>query len=409
MHTVIVLALVLSAASVAECIAWPLFGVRAWKEWRRSPEVRDGLGTPPPAFPRVSVVVPAHDEERVAAGCARSILASDWPDLELVFVLDRCSDGTEAALAPVAAADPRLRIVVNRECPADWAGKCNAARVGAAHATGELVLFADADTRFDPQLIRAAVGMMRARRLDMLSLWSSPRQERWFEQVVQPVTAIVMLKLFPMRRIDGALRRRPFANGQFMLFDRRAYESFGGHAAVKDDLLEDLAFARGMHHRGMRVDSAIADGMLTVAMYDAWPAFREGWKRIFIESCVRNPRRLAEQAWQLAAIGVVLPAARTASLVLALAAVLAPDASVDEGATVLAKLAVAVAASAALLRLGVIAFAYRLGRFPVWASVLFPLATIAVARILLAGAADLRNRVPIRWGGRSYVLEPSKA
>jgi hypothetical protein len=178
---------------------------------------------------------------------------------------------------------------------------------------------------------------------------------------------------------------------------------------VKDDLLEDLAFARGMHHRGMRVDSAIADGMLTVAMYDAWPAFREGWKRIFIESCVRNPRRLAEQAWQLAAIGVVLPAARTASLVLALAAVLAPDASVDEGATVLAKLAVAVAASAALLRLGVIAFAYRLGRFPVWASVLFPLATIAVARILLAGAADLRNRVPIRWGGRSYVLEPSKA
>jgi cellulose synthase/poly-beta-1,6-N-acetylglucosamine synthase-like glycosyltransferase len=98
MHTVIVLALVLSAASVAECVAWPLFGVRAWKEWRRSPVVRDGLSTPPASFPRVSVVVPAHDEERAAAGCARSILASDWPDLEVVFVLDRCSDGTEAAL-----------------------------------------------------------------------------------------------------------------------------------------------------------------------------------------------------------------------------------------------------------------------------------------------------------------------
>ena len=55
MHTVIVLALVLSAASVAECVAWPLFGVRAWKEWRRSPEVRDGLGTPPPSLtPRFS-------------------------------------------------------------------------------------------------------------------------------------------------------------------------------------------------------------------------------------------------------------------------------------------------------------------------------------------------------------------
>ena len=409
MHTVIVLALVLSAASVAECVAWPLFGVRAWKEWRRSPVVRDGLRTPPASFPRVSVVVPAHDEERVAADCARSILSSDWPDLEVVFVLDRCTDGTEAALAPVAAADPRLRIEVNRDCPPDWAGKCNAARVGAARATGELLLFADADTRFDPQLVRASVGMMRARRLDMLSLWSSPRQERWFEQVVQPVTAIVMLKLFPMRRIDGTLGRRPFANGQFMLFERRAYEAFGGHAAVKDDLLEDLAFARGMRRMKMPQDSAIADGMLAVAMYDAWPAFREGWKRIFIESCTRNPRRLAEQAWQIAAIGAVLPAVRTASLALALAAVLAPDASVDEGAMVLAKLAVLVAAAAAVLRLSVVAVAYRLGRFPVWASVLFPVATVAVARILLAGARDLRNRVPIRWGGRSYVLEPSEA
>jgi hypothetical protein len=257
--------------------------------------------------------------------------------------------------------------------------------------------------------VRAAVGMMRARRLDMLSLWSSPRQERWFEQVVQPVTAIVMLKLFPMRRIDGVLGRRPFANGQFMLFERSAYDAFGGHAAVKDDLLEDLAFARGMRRMRMRQDSAIADGMLAVAMYDAWPAFREGWKRIFIESCTRNPRRLAEQAWQIAAIGMLLPVVRTGSLALALAAVLAPDASVDDGAMLLAKLAIVVAAAAAVLRLAVVATAYRLGRFPVWASVLFPVATVAVARILLAGARDLRNRVPIRWGGRSYVLEPNEA
>ncbi|MFM9169448.1 MAG: hypothetical protein ACKOTD_04800, partial [Phycisphaerales bacterium] len=78
MHTVIVLALVLSAASVAECVAWPLFGVRAWKEWRRSPVVRDGLRTPPASFQRVSGVVPAHDEDRGAGGCAGGCLASVW-------------------------------------------------------------------------------------------------------------------------------------------------------------------------------------------------------------------------------------------------------------------------------------------------------------------------------------------
>ena len=408
MHTVLVVALVLSAASVAEAVAWALFAVRAWKEWRRSTFVREGLAGTPVPLPPLTVVIPAHNEQRVAAACARSVLASDYPALELVIVLDRCTDGTRAALEPIAAADPRLVIVDNGSCPPDWAGKCNAARVGAGRARGELVLFADADTRFDPALLRAAVTLLRRRRLAMLSLWSTPTQELWFERVVQPVTALMMLKLFPMRRVDGRLRRRAFANGQFMLFERAAYESFGGHAAVKDDLLEDLAFARRMDRAGMAQESAIADGMLSVSMYDRWPAFRTGWKRIFIESCFRNPRRLRGQAAQLAAVAIALPAARVASGCLAGAALAwgAPE-SVDAGARALAWCAVAAAVAATVVRACVVTGVYRLGGFPAWAGLLFGAAAASVAAILLEGARDLRARVPVRWGGREYVLEPT--
>jgi hypothetical protein len=408
MHTVLVVALVLSAASVAELVAWTLFAVRAWKEWRRSTFVREGLAGEPVALPPLAVVIPAHNEQRVAAACARSVLASDYPGLELVFVLDRCTDGTRAALEPIAAADPRLAIVDNASCPPDWAGKCNAARVGAERARGELVLFADADTRFEPQLLRAAVTLLRRRRLAMLSLWSTPTQDLWFERLVQPVTALMMLKLFPMRRIDGRLRRRAFANGQFMLFERSAYEAFGGHAAVKDDLLEDLAFARGMDRRALRVESAIADGMLAVSMYDRWPAFRTGWKRIFIESCTRSPRRLRAQAMQLASIALALPAARIASACLA-GAVLAWGAGdeIDAGARALAWVAVGAACAATALRAGVLVGVYRLGGFPAWSGLAFGPAAAAVIAILLEGARDLRARIPVRWGGREYVLEPN--
>ena len=409
MHTVLVIALVLSAASVAELVAWTLFAVRAWKEWRRSTFVREGLTGPAESLPPLSVVIPAHNEVRVAAACARSVLACDYPAFEVVFVLDRCTDGTRAELEPIAAADRRLRIVDNGDCPPGWAGKCNAARVGAAAATGELILFADADTRFDPGLLRASVTLLRRRRLGMLSLWSTPTQEHWFERVVQPVTALMMLKLFPMRRIDGRLRRRPFANGQFMLFERSAYESFGGHEAVRDDLLEDLAFARGMHRRGIAQDSAIADGMLHVSMYDAWPAFRTGWKRIFMESCVRNPRRLREQAVQLAAIAGLLPALRVLSGILAAAALLwgTPD-QVDDGARALAQAALVAAVAATAWRALVLVGIYRTGGFPSWAGPLFGLGAAGVVRILWEGASDLERRLPVRWGGKEYVLEPTR-
>ena len=407
MHAVLVVALVLSAASVAEVVAWALFAVRAWKEWRRSTFVREGLEGPPVELPPLTVVIPAHNEQRVAAACARSVLASDYPSLELVFVLDRCTDGTRAALEPIAAADPRLVIVDNGSCPDGWAGKCNAARVGAGRARGGMVLFADADTRFHPALLRAAVTLLVRGRLAMLSLWSTPTQELWFERLVQPVTALVMLKLFPMRRIDGRLRRRPFANGQFMLFDRAAYDAFGGHAAVRDDLLEDLALARGMDRRGMKVESAIADGMLAVSMYDRWPAFRAGWKRILVESCSRSPRRLRAQALQLGSVALALPAARLASAALAAAALAwgSPEA-IDDGARVLAWCAIAAAGVATVARAAVLVGVYRLGGFPPWAGLLFAPAAAAVVSIFLEGARDLRARVPVRWGGREYVLEP---
>jgi cellulose synthase/poly-beta-1,6-N-acetylglucosamine synthase-like glycosyltransferase len=408
MYAVLVIAVVLAAASAGELVAWTLFALRAWKEWRRSPFVQEGLeGTPVP-LPPLTVVIPAHNEERVAAACARSVLASDYPALELVFVLDRCTDGTRRELEPIAAADPRLVIVDNGSCPPDWAGKCNAARVGASRARGELVLFADADTRFDPRLLRAAVTLLRRRRLAMLSLWSTPTLDLWFERVVQPVTALMMLKLFPMRRVDGRLRRRSFANGQFMLFERTAYEAFGGHAAVKDDLLEDLAFARGMRRRGFEQDAAVADGMLSVSMYATWDAFRTGWKRIFIESCMRNPSRLRHQAAQLASIALVLPALRTASGLMAGAALLWGGASLDAGDHRFAVATVAAAVAAALWRGMVLMGVYRLSGFPAWAGLLFTLAGASVVRIFLDGARDLHARVPVRWGGRQYVLEPTR-
>ena len=406
MDTLVTVSTILAVASVTECVLWMVLAIRAVREWRCALFIADALRLPAIPLPLLTVVIPAHNEELMAPNCARSVLASDYPALELIFVLDRCTDGTRAALEPIAAADPRLRIVENSSCPADWAGKCNAARVGADNARGELILFTDADTHFDPRLLRASVQLLRSRALSMLSLFSSPTHKHWFEMVVQPVTSLMLLKLFPMKRANAATGRRPFANGQFMLFERSAYQALGGHAAVKDDLLEDLAFARRMKRAKMEQGVAVSDGMLVVSMYDSWKAFQTGWKRIYIESCRRNPARMRKEALQLLVIVVAMPVIRTASVLLAAIALLNGD-SLDAGARAFAVGALAVGIAAPIIRLVTLAWIHRTASFPVWSALCFPGAAIAVARIFFDGARDLNARTPVRWGGREYLLEPT--
>ena len=406
MDTLVTVSTILAVASVTECVLWMVLAIRAVREWRCALFIADALRLPAIPLPLLTVVIPAHNEELMAPNCARSVLASDYPALELIFVLDRCTDGTRAALEPIAAADPRLRIVENSSCPADWAGKCNAARVGADNARGELILFTDADTHFDPRLLRASVQLLRSRALSMLSLFSSPTHKHWFEMVVQPVTSLMLLKLFPMKRANAATGRRPFANGQFMLFERSAYQALGGHAAVKDDLLEDLAFARRMKRAKMEQGVAVSDGMLVVSMYDSWKAFQTGWKRIYIESCRRNPARMRKEALQLLVIVVAMPVIRTASVLLAAIALLNGD-SLDAGARAFAVGALAVGIAAPIIRLVTLAWIHRTASFPVWSALCFPGAAIAVARIFFDGARDLHARTPVRWGGREYLLEPT--
>jgi len=238
----------------------------------------------------------------------------------------------------------------------------------------------------------------------MLSLFSSPTHKHWFEMVVQPVTSLMLLKLFPMKRANAPKGRRPFANGQFMLFDRAAYQALGGHAAVKDDLLEDLAFARRMKRAKMQQGVAVSGGMLVVSMYDSWKAFQTGWKRIYIESCRRNPERMRKEALQLLVIVVAMPIMRTASAVLAAIALL--DGRVlDQGAHAFAVAVLCAGIAAPVIRLVTLAWIHRTASFPVWSALLFPGAALAVAGIFLDGARDLRARTPVRWGGRDYLLE----
>ncbi|MBC22695.1 MAG: hypothetical protein CMJ32_02105 [Phycisphaerae bacterium] len=382
-------------------LGWWVFAL-AWLAvtHRSIPHVRSGLSHDEDADGRgtVSIIIPAHDESPGIAECVRSLLQQQYDAIEVIVVLDRCTDDSRDLLRQFQD-DRRLQVIEVDECPPDWAGKNNAAATGTAAAGGEWLLFADADTRFSPELVGAAVGCATRDGSDLLSLVGGLTNRTMSERVFQPVASLMLMSIYPIQRANRRAKQRPFANGQFMLFRRSCYEGIGGHAAVKDDLLEDLAFALKVKLAGYRPTVAMGSGLFEVSMYDSFSQMTSGWRRILIEACRRNTSRMRRYAVRLIFFSTVVPSIQLFTLVVAL---------VTGPATTTGTWAIIVVGMGLLAQWLCMLWIYRLCGSLISSVIFYPIGAVMVAIELFKGAGDLQRRRPICWGGREYVLEPRK-
>lgn len=357
--------------------------------------------------PRVAVVIPAHNESAMIARSARSLADQSYAGgLRVVYVLDRCTDGTGDVLRESVGEDERFSIVVNESCPAWWSGKTHACWRGvqAVRESGgaDLLLFADADCWFESECVEASVVALARRRLGMLSLLPTLTNEQVFEKVEQPAAGMELMRQFPLDQINRRRNPRRFANGQFMLFRRDLYEALGGHEAVKDAVLEDLAFARRARNETPehRIGVLMSGGLLRCQMYEDRAEFRRGWKRIYQESSYCRAKMLGKHAWRLLVVGVVLPTTPVLTLGLSSVAIVLRD----------RPLAYAMQISGWI---GVFAFfyaiwrVYRLMSVPGAWVVAYPLGALRVWRILREAAGDLRAGRRTEWAGLRYARTPT--
>ncbi len=395
----VVITLILAVLATATAIYWGFVLGRLIRLARHTPLLVDGLDLPV-VEELVSVIVPAHDEARVIERMVASMRAQRDARIELLVVLDRCTDDTLARLRVAAEDDPRIRPIVNDSCPEDWAGKCHAASVGAAAAQGDWLLFTDADVRFDPDVIRAAVAIADAEAIDLLSAYTRLTSGHWWEAVVQPPAAITLLRMFPPDRTNHVERPRSFANGQFMLFGRAFYDRLGGHEAVKDDLLEDLAFAKAVHRLEGRVRVVDSGEMIQTSMYESLDDLLGGWRRIFIESCHRNIGRMNRNVVRVASAGLG-PLAAIGSL--GVGAVVC-----SMGGALLGTLAILAGVSGLAFCGAALFVVFGRGGMPRIGIFGWPLGCLLIAGAIRGGAIDLARGRPVRWGGRSYLIEPER-
>ncbi len=231
------------------------------------------------SLPRLSIVFGARNETRAIEGAVVSMLGLDYPDLEVIAVDDRSEDGTGELLDALARRDSRLRVLHVEDLPEDWLGKNHALWVGAAAASGELVLFTDADVMFEPTVLLRAVAWMQQNDVDHVAGATDIRARGLGLQLFVATFALLFNGYFRPWRAADPDSTAYIGFGGFNLVRKVAYERAGTHAALPMDPLDDVNLGRILKESGSLQVCAIPGSMASVEWYESLGAAIRGLEK----------------------------------------------------------------------------------------------------------------------------------
>jgi chlorobactene glucosyltransferase len=334
------------------------------------------------------VIVPARDEAANIEPCVRSILATSYAPLELIVVDDRSSDGTAAIVERLAAAPEvagRLRLVRGAELPAGWFGKPWALVQGYRVARGELVLFADADTRHHPELVARAVQVLSTEQAALVSVVSRQEMATFWERLIQPHLFLALAsRVGDLRRVNRTrVEWDAIANGQFILTTRAAYDAVGAHETVRQSVVEDMALAQAYVRHHLDIFLTHGEQYMSTRMYRDLSGIVAGWTKNLATGVPlafppnRLVRRVVPYVMWLPALAWILPPLLWALF----------------GWTW--------AAATTVISLVIWLVAYGVAGAPLGYALLYPLGAAMVGYIMIRSVLRGRN---IEWRGRRYTV-----
>ena len=214
----------------------------------------------------VTVIVPARNEEQKVAACLQSLLAQDYPNIRIVMVDDRSTDGTGLVMDRYTG--PNAAKLAIAELPQGWLGKTHAMAQAAEFAIADhrpdYLLFTDADILFHPSALRLALAHALITRADHLVLGPTTIIERWDEAALLSFFQIFGLWAARPWKVADPTARDAIGIGAFNLLRREAYEQIGGYAAIRMEIVEDIAIARRIKASGLRQRFALGPGLVSV-------------------------------------------------------------------------------------------------------------------------------------------------
>ncbi|SES10689.1 glycosyltransferase [Pedobacter rhizosphaerae] len=217
---------------------------------------------------KVSILIPARNEEDDILALLRSIQKQDYQNYEVIVLDDDSEDSTYTLVANFCKDNLAFRIVKGKPLPKDWLGKNYACKQLADLATGKYLLFVDADETIERGLINALINRMEIGRLSLLSIFTQQRTISLGEKLTVPLMHFILLNLLPLRLVK--LSKNPAfaaASGQCMFFDAENYHLNQWHERVKLKVVEDVEIMKQVKFEKFNAEALLANGLIHCRMY----------------------------------------------------------------------------------------------------------------------------------------------
>ncbi|HEX2241682.1 MAG TPA: glycosyltransferase family 2 protein [Gammaproteobacteria bacterium] len=359
---------------------------------KRLPVLRNQDAPTPAVWPRLSVIVPACNEASTLEAALATLLRQDYPDLELVLVDDRSTDGTGAIIERLARRDPRVRTVRVETLPAGWLGKVHALQQGVERSSGDWLLFTDADIHFAPGALRRSIALVLHQHIDHLALIPQTIQKSFALELAVTTFGLLFLLTTRAASVNQPGSKAFLGIGAFNLVNAARFHRTPGFKWLRLEPGDDVGLGMMMKRAGGTARLALAYEDLSVQWYPSVPEMFKG-----LEKNLFGPS--AQYRWWLLLLQVAM------MWMLALAPYTALALGFFKGSTVLALAGISAIGAQSVFAFGFVAPRPK----PRISVLLLPFGMLLMSAMMLwSGYRCLRNG-GIEWRGTRYSIEELRA
>ena len=277
----------LVAIMVAICGAW-IYLIKSMTDSFRLTPYLDKFTDTSKSKPRVSVIVPARNEEKYIGTCLDSLVNQDYKDYEVIVIDDSSDDKTQSIIAEFATKHSNVILVRARPKPKGWMGKNWACMEGYAKATGDLLLFTDADTKHSKNIISTAVAHLQTFKLDALSVIPRMLALDFWTRVTLPMISTFLHTRFSALNVNDPTKKTGYFFGSFFILTKSTYDGIGTHKSVRQEIIEDGALGKKAKDMGYRIKMVRGEHMIDAIWARDKNTLWDALKRLMIPLYIQN-------------------------------------------------------------------------------------------------------------------------
>ena len=382
----------LTAILIGVCGAW-IFLIKSMTDSFRLTPYLDKFENTSKSFPKVSIILPARNEEDFIGKCLDSLIKQDYKNYEIIVIDDSSEDTTGKIILEYAKKSSKIIPVSAKPKPDGWIGKNWACMEGYRKATGELLLFTDADTKHSKNVLSLAVSHLISFNLDALSAIPKMLTFDFWTKITLPMISTFLHTRFSALNVNNPSKKTGYFFGSFFILKKKTYEEVGMHEGVKQEIIEDGALGKKVKELGYKMKIVRGDHLIDAVWARDKITLWNALKRLMVPLYLQNGKIaigiffavlfLLFIPFPIFAVSILLPAETISAKMLCISAAIA-SILIYTGAIIEVKIGLK-------LRLVYALFA--------------PLGGLVVVLGFLSGLIQAKSDSSVTWKERRYSLK----